>query len=226
MTFERVDLGPDITLYHGDCLEILPTLEAGSVDFARTDPPYNVGKDYGTASDSLSDEEYIFRVVSWVSELKRLSGNKMCVFTPMKYTLKYWNILGEDYKQIVLSYSPEGAFRYGFVNQYSSLFTNVKPVKKTKNVWHNCQMTGLGYFFKEDNFQHPGYTSLDINLRVIGSFTYSGQVIIDPFSGTGTTGVACVQTGRKFIGIEIDENYFLIAKKRIEQAQLQIRMEI
>ena len=49
-----------------------------------------------------------------------------------------------------------------------------------------------------------------------------GQIIFDPFMGSGTTGVACVKTGRSFIGCEIDETYFNIAKKRIEEAQLQI----
>ena len=52
------------------------------------------------------------------------------------------------------------------------------------------------------------------------------QSILDPFMGSGTTGVACVQTGRRFIGIEIDPTYFEIAKKRIQQAQLQIRMPL
>ena len=53
-----------------------------------------------------------------------------------------------------------------------------------------------------------------------------GDTILDPFMGSGTTGVACVQTGRNFIGIEIDKNYFEIAEKRIKEAQLQIRMPI
>jgi len=53
-----------------------------------------------------------------------------------------------------------------------------------------------------------------------------GGHVLDPFMGSGTTGVACVQTGRKFIGIEIDPGYFEIAKKRISEAQLQIRMPL
>jgi len=57
-------------------------------------------------------------------------------------------------------------------------------------------------------------------------FSDKENTILDPFMGSGTTGVACVQTGRKFIGIEIEPKYFEIAKKRIAQAQLQMRMEI
>jgi DNA modification methylase len=61
---------------------------------------------------------------------------------------------------------------------------------------------------------------------VVENYSPINGIISDPFMGSGTTGVACVQTGRKFIGIEIEPKYFEIAVKRIQQAQLQIRMEI
>lgn len=61
---------------------------------------------------------------------------------------------------------------------------------------------------------------------MINKFSNEGATILDPFMGSGTTGVACVQTGRKFIGIEIEPKYFEIAKKRIQQAQLQMRMPL
>jgi len=224
MTFERVDLGDTVTLYLGDCLEVLPTLEARSVDLSWTDPPYNVGKDYHTAKDDYEDGDYLRWCDYWIRELQRITGNALCVFVPTKYKPQFWNLLGYDYREIILSYSPEGAFRWGFVNQFSSLLTNIKPVQKTKNVWHNTQMPGLGYFFKEDNYGHPGYTSLDITMRVVSAFSVSGQTILDPFMGSGTTGVACVQTGRRFIGIEIDPTYFEIAVKRISDALKQPRL--
>ena len=53
-----------------------------------------------------------------------------------------------------------------------------------------------------------------------------GDTILDPFMGSGTTGVACVKTGRNFIGIEIDPDYYAIAEKRIAEAQLQTRMDL
>lgn len=221
-----VKLGDDVTLYLGDCLEVLPTLEAGSVHFAWTDPPYNVGKDYGTYSDSLSDDIYMANVKFWINECKRISNDLMCVYVPKKYKLKYWNLLGEGYKEIQLTWSPEGAIRYGYVDQFATLLCNVTPVKRTKNVWNNAQVLGLGYFFRENTYGHPGYTSLDINNRVISSFTFNNCIVLDPFMGSGTTGVACVQTGRRFIGIEIDPTYFEIAVKRIKEAQLQMRMPI
>ncbi len=74
---------------------------------------------------------------------------------------------------------------------------------------------------------HPANFPIELPLRLIELFTHaSDATILDPFMGSGTTGVACVQTGRNFIGIEIDPGYYAIAEKRIKQAQLQIRMTI
>lgn len=76
------------------------------------------------------------------------------------------------------------------------------------------------------NNGHPCPKDVRWGTWLINKFSKTGKTILDPFMGSGTTGVACVQTGRKFIGIEIEPKYFDIAVKRIQQAQLQIRMEI
>ena len=72
----------------------------------------------------------------------------------------------------------------------------------------------------------PMQKPVDIICQMIEASTDEGDTILDPFMGSGTTGVACVQTGRSFIGMEIDEGYFKIAQARIAEAQLQVRMEI
>jgi DNA modification methylase len=73
---------------------------------------------------------------------------------------------------------------------------------------------------------HPTQKPDWIIKRMIYASTNLNNFILDPFMGSGTTGVACVQTGRKFIGIEIDPGYFEIAVKRIKEAQLQMRLEV
>lgn len=213
-----------ITLYQGDCLEILPQLQSFSVHFVWTDPPYNVGKDYGTYKDKLSDDIYLAHVKAWIAECKRISDDFLCVYVPSKYKLEYWNVLGKGYKDIIITWSPEGAIRYGYVNQFASILCNAAPVTRTKDIWSNVQVPGMGYFFKENNYGHPGYTSLDINLRVLRAFTLPNCICLDPFMGTGSAGVAAVQLGRRFIGIEIDPGYCQIAQKRIEQALRQPRL--
>ena len=72
--------------------------------------------------------------------------------------------------------------------------------------------------------QHPTVKPVELAEHFIKLHTKPGDTILDPFMGSGTTGVACVQTGRNFIGIEIDPTYFAIAEKRIAEAQLQLRL--
>jgi DNA modification methylase len=79
---------------------------------------------------------------------------------------------------------------------------------------------------KDERNGHPTQKPTELMTKIICDFTNPSDLILDPFMGSGTTGVAAVQLGRKFIGIEIDPGYFEIAKKRIEQAQLQIPMEL
>ena len=76
------------------------------------------------------------------------------------------------------------------------------------------------------NSQHPTEKPVELMKWLIETYTREGDTILDPFMGSGTTGVACVQTGRNFIGIEIDPTYFAIAEKRIKEAQQQPRLEL
>jgi DNA modification methylase len=71
---------------------------------------------------------------------------------------------------------------------------------------------------------HPTQKPLRVMTWVIANFTREGDTVFDPYMGSGTTGVACVKLGRNFVGYEVDANYFAIAKKRIEDAQLQISL--
>ena len=208
-----------VQIFHGDCRDILPELP--KVDLAWTDPPYNVGKDYGIWNDSLPDEEYLSFCSVWITELKRLA-DEQAIYLPSKYALNYWQMLGPEYKQIILPWTPEGAIRNGIINQFASLLTNAKPKQRTKDVWYKVQMRGMGYFFKEDNYGHPGYTSEDLTSRVIMAFTLPGQTILDPFLGSGTTAVAAKKLGRKCIGIEIEERYCEIAANRCRQMVMEM----
>ena len=70
--------------------------------------------------------------------------------------------------------------------------------------------------------QHPTQKPVELAAHFIRLHTKPGDIVLDPFMGSGTTGVACVQTGRSFIGIEIDSGYFAIAERRIAEAQLQM----
>lgn len=210
--------------YNEDCLETMKRMPDGFVDLAWFDPPYNVGKDYGPGfNDSRADAEYLDWMKQVIAENKRVA-RAVCVFVPTKYALWYWNQLGPEYKQIVLTWSPEGTFRGGFVNQFSFLLTNAKPTIYCKNVWHNCQTPGLGWFFRENTYGHPGYTSEDVTARVIHHFTNPGETVWDSFHGTGTTGTIATRMGRNWIASEINADYCRIAEKRINAERVVIPM--
>ena len=74
--------------------------------------------------------------------------------------------------------------------------------------------------------KHPTEKPVALFSWILNRFTKEGDTILDPFMGSGTTGVACVQTGRNFIGIEINKDYYDIAEKRITEAQQQLRLGI
>lgn len=73
-----------------------------------------------------------------------------------------------------------------------------------------------------DKLVHPNEKPVSLMRQLVMAVTTTGATVLDPFMGSGTTGVACMQTGRNFIGIEIDPGYFAIAKRRIEAAQAQM----
>jgi DNA modification methylase len=206
-----------ITLYNADCREILPKLQGEY--FGWTDPPYNVGKNYGVWNDALDDDQYLDFCAEWIAQFKSLCPES-CVFAPRKYFLEYWNLLGKEYKQIILTWNPEGAIRGGFVNQHAGLLTNAKPKQRTKDVWHNLQTPGLGWFFREQSYGHPGYTSEHLTNHVLAHLACPSMPILDPFAGTGTTLKCAKDLNRRAIGIEINEKYCEIAATRFSQQVL------
>jgi len=206
------------TLFLGDCLEIIPTLE--KVDAVITDPPFNVGKNYGLHNDSMSENEYILWLDERINVFRKISEQIWMVVPTIKL-LKIWNLM-IDANQVVIPMKAGYAIRSGWTQKYTSLLVEGKPSNHPWNLWEGIRHKGEGYFFREDTYNHPGYTPEGILERAVtDSIAHS---VLDPFMGTGTTGVVCMNQGPKFIGIEIEEKYFQISCERIEQAQRQGRL--
>jgi site-specific DNA-methyltransferase (adenine-specific) len=91
--------------------------------------------------------------------------------------------------------------------------------------YKHCQSPVLRYPNGSSKY-HPTEKPLKLIAEIIESSTNQNDTIFDPFMGSGTTGVACMQLGRNFIGCEIDQNYYAIAEKRIKQAQRQMIMPL
>jgi len=189
----------DVSLYLGDCLDILPTLAAGSVDAVVTDPPYGMNK-----------AEWDHAVPKWLHLVAGIPTATFCGVIGMRdYPLPNW--IGAWVR--LGSTQRNGGLR-GFNNWEPILFYNMPALDND--------------VISEPNYHpdtgHPTTKPVRLMTRLLNKMPPG--TILDPFMGSGTTGVACVQTGRGFIGIEIDPGYFEIARKRIEQAQMQMRMAI
>ncbi len=203
-------------LIHGDCLEVMPTLE--SVDAVITDPPYgiNFDTDYTrfTGGNSQSRNTY----------LKIANDDKP--FDPSPF-------IGKQFTSVLFganNYSdklPQGSWLVWDKRQ------NGKPLMTSDGEVAWCSRGHGVYIYNHvwdgflrgseqgiDRF-HPTQKPIKLMEWIIEKYTKKGDTILDPFMGSGTTGVACMRTGRNFIGIEINADYFAIAQRRIEEATYQ-----
>jgi site-specific DNA-methyltransferase (adenine-specific) len=204
---ERVVIG-DAVLYHGDCREVLPLLP--KCDCVMTDPPYGVGL---AEWDRYPTQE----------ELNAFLGISDCVVM--------FGAAPPHCLRALLALEPMADRVYVWHNPFTlthsaGSFWQWQPIY----VWGSNLLTGLGRdvltFTANDSPQryHPAQKSDRLMRVLVGAV--SGQSILDPFMGSGTTGVACAQRGRAFTGIERERRYFDIACKRIAAAQAQGKLDL
>jgi len=200
----------------------MPELEP--VDLVFTDPPYNCSKDYGEYKDNLSETDYHVFISSILNVCFRLAEKQAWVAPRYKMRL-FLNLFNEVYLKdphiIVVRRGARGPFRGGWSDQFETILTIGKPNKCDVDLWEH-RLKGEGYFFTENAFGHPGYTPYPITSRCI--CLLSQNSVLDPFFGTGTTGVVCEELNRRWIGIEISEKYCEIAAKRISNEAKQLKL--
>jgi site-specific DNA-methyltransferase (adenine-specific)/modification methylase len=197
----------NVKLWNCDCLEWLPTLEAGSVDAVVTDPPYELGDGWHGGFTGTNG-----RAKYWGDE-------------------PAWDKLQRPALLMGLALAPEAIVWGGHLYNL--------PPSKCWLAWDKCQVFSSGDFelawttrngctriFRlsridahancGDKKYHPTQKPISLMQWCLGFV--KGGTILDPFMGSGTTGVACVRLGRSFLGCEIDPRYFDIACKRIDEA--------
>lgn len=228
-----------IQLHLGDCLNFMRGLADKNLDAVITDPPYNIGFKYSTYKDKLSPQKYIamlsaFRgmpgaMVAYPEEMFRYLHPALgdpghvsawCYNSniPRRFRLVgYWGGLRPDYKRIRQPYKNPKDKR---IRQRIEAGSDGSPLYEW---WNDIQIVKN---VSKEKTQHPCPVPVELMKRIILLCTDPGATVFDPFMGSGTTGVACVQTGRNFIGCEIDPEYFAIAEKRVAEAQMQSRMPI
>jgi site-specific DNA-methyltransferase (adenine-specific) len=216
---EKVVIG-DAELYCGDCLEILPTL--GKVDAVVTDPPY--GMNLNTDSSRFSGGHRGHRGLITKHGKGRNDWGKIVnddkPFNPEKFmdydecilfgANHYWNKLPSGSALVWIK---------RFDGGFGSFLSDAEIAYKKSGCGVYCHRnTELAATARQRC--HPAEKPVGLLLWCIDKHV-KGKSILDPFMGSGTTGVACANLGRKFIGIEIEECYFQIACERIEAAYAQ-----
>ena len=189
-------------LIHGDCLEKMKDIPDKSIDMILCDPPY---PDYYTTEfqyfDGIIDclKSYTCRqFVFWSAKAK----------FPLDYTaIHVWDKIT------------------GAANQYDFIYERNGYKRQKVFRGHRINSSVSAQFAKEKFYTHKSQKPLAV-LEAIIKYSKIQGTILDPFMGSGSTGVACVNTNRNFIGIEKDETYFNIAEKRIREAQENYQPEL
>jgi DNA modification methylase len=215
----RKEIIRNCTLYLGDCLQILPTL--GTVDAVVTDPPFNMstsqnGTKHEFFADMINSSYWFAEVLKNMSSLLPEHGTiwQFMNWKTLPAIMKAASNI--DHKiQSVLVWNKKlcGPEMRGLRPTYelvSLLFTGAAKLKNRSlsDIWTEPWKSSKPY--------HPAEKPVALIERIITETT--GDTILDPFMGSGTTGVACVRLDRRFIGIEINEKYFEIACNRIKDA--------
>lgn len=234
----------ELKLYNGDCLEVMKQIPDSSIDLIVTSPPYNKGYwsanrnpnngfhtksrriDYGTFNDTMKPEDYIAWQKKVLNECVRVIKPTGSIFYNHTDILKEHNTIHPLYvydypvKQIIVwnrKNTPKLDKSYFFpVTEYIFWIKKTKDArvkfdrKKAKfvsNVWEMHPDVGNKF---------PAPFPLDFPKNCLLACTDEGDTTLDMFMGSGTTGVACKELGRNFIGIELDKGYYEMAQQRID----------
>ena len=198
----EVTIGP-CRLIQGDCLEVLPLI--GKVDAVVTDPPYGVNFEYESHDDK--QDGYDEWCQSWFAMLKQCS-ERVAISCGMSNLQSWpkptWTLCW--HKPAAMGRCPVGFNNWEPVLFYGKAVRQIVDVFRA-TITPDKSLEG-----------HPCPKPIQWGVSLVEMLTDEDETILDPFMGSGTTGVACIRTERRFIGIEKEPKYFDIAVNRIQQA--------
>lgn len=204
-----------LTVMQGDCLKVMRRMPGDSIDAIVTDPPYGVDLRYASHDDS--QDKYFSLIESFMSEAQRVvSADGLIMLTPGMKHLAWW------YQQ----FPPKWTAAWFKPNQCS------RNALGGFSAWEPVLIWGTAKRFKlrrdaihksitrqPDTGNHPCPKNADAWRLIMELIKWpEGATVLDPFMGSGTTGIVCQQMGLSFIGIEKDAQYFKTAKRRIAEA--------
>ncbi|MFA5165414.1 MAG: DNA methyltransferase [Candidatus Omnitrophota bacterium] len=211
----RVEHIGDATLYCGDAFDILPTL--GHIDAVITDPPYGI--EWNAQKSNLPNSQVFDNIRNDAGGLDIRSILSMqCLVIAFGANCYPWQLPSRGRWICWDKRVNENADRM-LGSPFELAWTNKDHgFDRMYRVMHGGVVNADG---RKEVRVHPTQKPVRLFKRILQDYTKAGDIILDPFLGSGTTGIACAEMGRKFIGIEIDEGYFDIACKRIRDAYKQ-----
>lgn len=225
-------------ILRADSRDIIKKIPDNSIDFILTDPPYNLGQ-HSTGNiplpgrsamnnDVAEWDKIDFNPEEWADEFIRIlkpTGN-LFIFTSYNQLGRWYNCLDHrfDTSNFMIWHKTNPApkiFKAGFLNSCEMIFT----CWNKKHTWNFISQAEMHNFIQSPicmsperlkNPKHPAQKPVSILKKMIEIASNKDDIIFDPFMGVGSTGVAALELGRRFIGVELDGSYFAAAKKRIE----------
>jgi len=237
-----MDKGINIIL--GDCINVIQSLDADSVDLIVTDPPYNLSKDYGNNGDNLNYNEYIDFSRKWLSEAKRVlkPSGTIYLFMGVRYISYIYMILEQELgfhfnSWITWAYTQGIGKTKGFSPRHDDIlmFTknnsfkfNLDSVRVPQKYYRSINnMRGANpgnvwefshvHYCQSNRQNHPTQKPEALFERMILASSDDNDIILDPFCGSGTSLRVCQQINRRGIGIEINEDYVNMTRERLAQ---------
>jgi site-specific DNA-methyltransferase (adenine-specific) len=226
--YKRKEVIGNCTLYLGDCTKVISKLDGFSV--ILTDPPYGIDYQSNMRTktkqfDKIENDSNQMRLGIYSQLYEKSNENSIiitfCSFKNYAYDYIYLNDIYKIKNCII--WDKGGG---GIGDLEGSLSTDFEMAIIAHKGIRKIYDKRIGSVWKVNkvppsNMVHPTEKPIELIKQLLINFSCKNDVIIDPFMGSGTTGIACLQLNRKFIGIEIEEKYFDIACNRIASANLE-----
>lgn len=234
----------DLKLIAGDAVQQMQDIRSGSVDLIIADPPYNLGKNYQNNIDKKTFDEYLVFSKEWLTEASRVlkPHGTIYVFMGFRFISYLYDILERDLKLhfhawIVWHYTQGMGKTKGFSPRHddilmftkSSSFTfnldDIRVPQKYYRQRNNMRGANPGdvwefshvHYSNPNRQDHPTQKPEGLVERMVLASSNEGDLVLDPFSGSGTTVRVCQQTNRNAIGIEINPEYIEMTKRRLSE---------
>ena len=226
----------------GDCTKELKKIESNTVDLIIADPPYNVGKDYGNKSDKQDFDEYIAFTKEWLTECHRIlkKNGTIYIFIGFRYISYIYQILEKDLKMNfvnwiswhytqgigktkgfsprhddILMFSKSASYKFNLdeIRVPQKFYRKVNNMRGANpgDVWEVSHI----HYCQKNRQEHPTQKPEALVERMVLASSSEGDMVVDPFSGSGTTLRVCQQLNRNAVGIEINPEYVEQTKERL-----------